>query len=52
MDIKFYISSDETIPTKLRLLANGKIVNYNKVRDKFAYDFTVYHATEEESKEI
>lgn len=52
MDIKFYIPSDETIPTKLRLLANGKIVNYNKVHDKFAYDFTVYHATEEASKEI
>lgn len=52
MDIKFYIPSDETVPTQLRLLANGKIVNYHKVRDKFAYDFTVYHATEEESKEI
>lgn len=52
MNIKFYIPSDEIIPTRLRLKANGKDVYYNKVHDKFAYDFTVYSATEEESKEI
>lgn len=52
MDIKFYVPKDEIIPTQLRLEVDGKIVVYNRVSDKFAYDFEVYHATREEAEEI
>ena len=42
MDVKFFIPSDELIPTRLRLTVDGSHVYYERVHDKFAYDFTLY----------
>lgn len=52
MKIEFYIPKSETIPTSLRLKADGKEVKYNRVKDMFAYDFHFFRQTEEESLEI
>lgn len=43
-DIKFYIPKNTSIPTHMALLINDKyIVNYEKVRGAFAYDFVFYN---------
>ena len=47
MNIEFFIPDDQTIPTNLRLTADGVHVFYNPLPDRFAYRFTVY--TEDEN---
>lgn len=34
-----YIPASEIIPTKLRLLVDGKLVSYSRLKDTFGYDF-------------
>lgn len=41
-DIAFYIPSDETIPTQLRLTMGGEHINYRRLSDAFGYDFEFY----------
>lgn len=61
MDIKFYIASDEVIPTRLRLKVDfnehikGIDVYYNECKEGFAYEFTFFdvnNVTEEMRLEI
>lgn len=46
MNIKFFVPSDQIIPTYLRLIADGVHVFYNRLSDRFAYRFTVYTTDE------
>lgn len=50
MDIKFYVPSDETIPTDLRLYADGTYVEYFRVNGGFR--FYVSEDDEEKAMQI
>lgn len=52
MKIEFYIPKDETIPTRLRLKVDGMDVYYERARDGFAYDFTLFGKAKEKATEI
>lgn len=52
MEIKFFIPDDQTIPTQLRLTADGVHVYYNRLPDRFAYRFTVYTQDENAAANI
>lgn len=53
MDIKFYIPKSQTVPTQLRVVADGHHVYYDKVPDGFGYDFQFFGGvTEEEASKI
>ena len=39
MKIEFYIPKDEKVPTQLRMYADGHYVIYNRLEDRFGYDF-------------
>lgn len=53
MDIKFYIPKSQTVPTQLRVVADGHHVYYDKVSDGFGYDFQFFGGeTEEEAYKI
>lgn len=38
-DVEFYIPDSEVVPTKLRLLVDGKHIPYTKLTNQFGYDF-------------
>lgn len=42
MNIKFYVPKEEVIPTRLRLMVDGKQVDYKRVDNELAYDFQFY----------
>lgn len=42
MEIKFHIPSDQIVPTKLRLIADGLHVYYMQLWDCFGYRFEVF----------
>ena len=48
MNIKFYVPKEEVIPTRLRLMVDGKQVDYKIVDNEFAYDFQFYDTEEKE----
>ena len=52
MNIKFYAPKRETIPTRLRLKVCERDVYYERVKDKFAYDFQFFDTEELAKKAI
>lgn len=48
MNIKFFVPKEEVIPTRLRLMVDGKHVDYKIVDNEFAYDFQFYDTEEKE----
>ena len=48
MNIKFFVPKEEVIPTRLRLMVDGKQVDYKIVDNEFAYDFQFYDTEEKE----
>jgi hypothetical protein len=52
MNIKFYAPKEEVIPTRLRLMVDGKQVDYKRVDNEFAYDFQFYDTEVNECFEI
>ena len=52
MDIEFRIPSDEIIPTRLSLKVDDVIVNYERCRDCFGYNFTIYTTLKERAVDI
>lgn len=52
MNIKFFVPSDQIIPTHLRLIADGVHVFYDRLSDRFAYRFTVFTTDENSAANI
>lgn len=52
MNIKFYVPKEEVIPTRLRLMVDGKQVDYKRVDNEFAYDFQFFDTEEKECLKI
>lgn len=55
MDVQFYIPKYEIVPTKLRLMVDGKYVTYERFEYEpvcIAYDFYFMDATDEEAVAI
>lgn len=51
--VSFYIPSSEIIPTKLRLLVDGKHISYTRLSGQFGYDFEFNNGeTEAEAVEM
>ena len=51
-NIKFRQLSDEIIPTKLSLMVDDVIVNYQRCNDCFGYNFTIYSTLESRASDI
>lgn len=50
-NIEFYIPEDQTIPTRLRL-KNGKVhIYYERLNDRFGYEFELYEIDDKEQAE-
>ena len=50
-EIKFYIPEDQTIPTKLRLKKGKVQIYYERLNDKFGYEFELYELDNKEQAE-
>lgn len=49
MDIRFYVPSDEKVPTQLRLMVNDKQVTYWRLDDQLGYDFRFIDVSDDEA---
>lgn len=49
--IEFYIPEDQTIPTKLRLKKGKTHIYYERLKDKFGYEFELYEIDSKEQAE-
>ena len=52
MDVQFYFPGYEIVPTKLRLMVDGKYVTYERLEDGIVYDFYFTDVTDEEAVAI
>lgn len=50
-NIKFYIPEDQIIPTKLRLKKDDINIYYERLNDKFGYEFELYEINDKEQGE-
>lgn len=50
-NIKFYIPEDQIIPTKLRLKKDDIHIYYERLNDKFGYEFELYEINDKEQGE-
>ncbi len=50
-NIEFYIPKDQIIPTKLRLKKDKVHIYYERLNDKFGYEFELYEIDDKEQGE-
>lgn len=50
-NIEFYIPEDQIIPTKLRLKKDKVHIYYERLNDKFGYEFELYEIDDKEQGE-
>lgn len=50
-ELKFYIPEDQEIPTKLRLKKDKVHIYYERLNDKFGYEFELYELDSKEQGE-
>lgn len=50
-NIKFYIPEDQTIPTRLRLKKDKVHIYYQRLNNKFGYEFELYEIDDKEQGE-
>lgn len=50
-DIKFYIPENQIIPTRLRLKKDEVHIYYEKLNDKFGYEFELHEIDDKEQGE-
>ena len=50
-NIKFYIPEDQIIPTKFRLKKDKVHIYYERLNDKFGYEFELYEIDDKEQGE-